>query len=138
MLASSVAITTSQQPSSAALPAKQKPAAIPTSGAPPDEAREVLERPAVEARDDRHVAVAGPSAAALGEQHHRQTPPLRDLEQPVLLHVPAHALRAGEHHVVVGEHRAVAAVDLARPPTRPSAGVLAISSSRGRRRSWAA
>ena len=35
MLASSVAITTSQQPSSAALPAKQFPEAIPTSGTSP-------------------------------------------------------------------------------------------------------
>ncbi len=32
MLASAVAITTSQQPSSAALPAKQRPEAMPTSG----------------------------------------------------------------------------------------------------------
>ena len=35
MLESSVAITTSQQPSSAALPAKQYPEAIPTSGTRP-------------------------------------------------------------------------------------------------------
>jgi len=36
ILAFSVAITTSQQPSRTALPAKQRPDAIPTSGASPD------------------------------------------------------------------------------------------------------
>ena len=74
---------------------------------------EQRERAAVEAGDDRHVDVAGPPAAALGEQHDRQPAALGDLEQPVLLGVVAHALRAGEDRVVVGHRHARLAVDLA-------------------------
>ena len=79
------------------------------------QAREQLERAAVEAGDDRHVDVAGPSAAALGEQHDRQPAALGDLEQPVLLEVVAHALRARQDGVVVGHRHAPAALDLADP-----------------------
>ena len=99
---SRVAMTTSQQPSSAALPAKQRPATMPTSGTRPLEAREAREGRDVQAGDDRHVDVARPAAAALGEEHHRQALLARELEQAVGLLVVAHALRAGEHGGVVG------------------------------------
>ena len=124
MLESSVAITTSQHPSSAALPAKQYPAAIPTSGTRPLRRREKIKRAAVEARHHRHVDIPRSSPASLREQHHRQPAALGDLEQPVLLLVAAHALGAGEHHVVIGHRYAAPAVGPRRhPPTRPSAGV---------------
>ena len=105
MLASGVAITTSQQPSSAALPAKQRPETIPTRGTRPRQPRE-----RVEARDDEveqlgRVGVARPPAAALGEQHDRQPVALGELQQAVGLAVVADPLRAGEDRVVVGEDR---------------------------------
>ena len=74
---SRVAMTTSQQPSSAALPAKQRPELMPTSGTSPREPPEVVEREAVEAGDADAVGVAGPAAAALGEEHDRQPPAAR-------------------------------------------------------------
>jgi hypothetical protein len=67
---------------------------------------ELAEGVVVEARHDRHVGIAGPAAAALGEQHHRQPQLVRHREQPVGLVVVAHALRAGQHRVVVGQHGA--------------------------------
>ena len=84
---------------------------MPTSGTRPLSCGEQLERPAVEAGDDRHVDVAGAPAAALGEQHDRQPAPLGELEQAVLLHVVAHALGAGQDGVVVGHRHARLAVD---------------------------
>ena len=67
-----VAMITSQQPSSAALPAKQRPATMPTTGTWPLSraklAKVVTCRPATTG----HVGVARPAAAAFGEQHHRQ------------------------------------------------------------------
>ena len=69
MFESSVAITTSQQPSIAALPAKQYPDVIPTSGTVPTAQR--TQRNARQSRP-RHadaVGVARASAAALGEEH---------------------------------------------------------------------
>ena len=63
-----VAITTSQQPSSAALPAKQRPELMPTSGTRPLRRAEVVERHAVEAGDAERVGVARAAAAALGEE----------------------------------------------------------------------
>ena len=65
------------------------------------QAREEMERPAVQTGDDRHVHVARATATSLGEQHHRQAAALGQLEQAVLLEVVAHALRAGEDGVVV-------------------------------------
>ena len=63
---------TSQQPSSAALPAKQRPATMPTTRHLPDRraklAKVVTSRPATIG----DVGVAGPAAAAFGEQHDRQ------------------------------------------------------------------
>ena len=106
MLLSAVAITVSQQPSRAALPAKHRPAAMPDRGHQPGEPGEVLEGAGVEPGDHRHVRVAGPAPAALGEEHHRQPEPLDQLEDAVLLGVVALALGPGEHRVVVGDHRA--------------------------------
>ena len=95
---------------------------MPTSGTRPLRRANSCERAAVEARDDRHVDVARAPAAALGEQHHRQPPPLGELEQAVLLGVVAHALRAGEHRVVVGHRHARPAVDLADAADEPVGG----------------
>ena len=83
------------------------------------------------------VGVAGPAAAALGEEDDRQPHALGELEHAVLLAVVLQALRAGEHGVVVRHARRSArarrrtASPLTRPmpATRPSAGVRAISSS---------
>ena len=112
---------------------------MPTSGTRPLSAREQLERPAVEARDDRHVDVARAPAAALGEQHHRQPPPLGDLEQAVLLQVVAHALGAGEDRVVVGHRHAAARRRSRRPRRRGRRRACARSAPRAMRRcSWAA
>ena len=50
------------------------------------------------------VGVARPAPAALGEQHHRQPLSRGEVEHAVGLGVVAHALRAGQHGVVVGHH----------------------------------
>ena len=112
---------TSQQPSSEALPAKQRRELTPTSGTRPDEPRHRRERRGVE----RAVHVLGPTlpgaggpgaavalaaragapAAALGEEHDRQPPPLGQLQHAVGLRVVDRALGAGEHGVVVGHAR---------------------------------
>ena len=70
----------------------------------------------------RPVDVARPPAAALGEQHDGQSAPLGELEQPVVLQVPAHALRAREHRVVVGHDDGGSSVDLGQPADQPVAG----------------
>src|SRR5207248_3735425 len=57
------------------------------------------------------VGVTGPSAAALGEQHDRQSQTLDQFEQSVLLGMVALPLRAGEDRVVVGHDRAPLTVD---------------------------
>ena len=118
-----VAMTTSQQPRMAALPAKQRPEVMPTSGTSP------LSRPkrwnAMVSRPDTpgRVGVAGPAAAALGEEHDRQPQPLDDVEQAVLLAVVLVALGAGQHRVVVRQHRGRAGRRrVPMPATRPSAG----------------
>ena len=89
---------------------------MPTSGTSPLSRANSVERAAVEAGDDRHVDVAGPPAAALGEQHDRQPAALGELEQAVLLEVVAHALGAGQHGVVVG-HRPRTGCAVDRRPT---------------------
>ena len=104
--ASSVATIRSEQPAITALPAKQRPLTIAIRGTSPDSARPQRERADVERGDDRVVGVARPAAAALGEEDRRQPHPLDQLEQPVLLAVAERALRAGQHGVVVGQHRA--------------------------------
>ena len=71
------------------------------------------------------VGVPGPAAAALGEEHDRQPPALGELEQAVGLAVVAQALRAGQHRVVVGQHRARHPADRRGPahhPVRRGAG----------------
>ena len=93
---------TSQQPRIAALPAKQRPELMPTSGTAPRQLAPELEA----AREAAALGVAGPPAAALGEEHRRQPPALRQLDHPVHLLVVVGALGAGQHRVVVGQHRA--------------------------------
>ena len=107
MLEFSVAMTTSQHPSSAALPAKQRPELIPTSGTRPAEPAPIAERQQVEARRSDAVGIAGTPAATFGEEHHRQPLLLGDLEHAVLLAMVLLSLRAGEHGVVVGHQDAV-------------------------------
>ena len=71
---SAVAMITSQQPSSAALPAKQRPESMPTSGTRPLTAGRRWWKVGVEADEAAVVVVARPAAAALGEEHQRQRP----------------------------------------------------------------
>ena len=139
MFEPSVAMTTSQQPRMAALPAKHRPVVIPTRGTSP------LRRPnrlkARQSRPDTPLPSVspGPPSPALGEEHEREALPLGQLEQAVLLAVVLQALGAGQHRVVVGHHhRRRGRPRYRRRPTRPSAGVRAMSSSTGRRRRWAA
>ena len=99
-----MAITTSQHPRMAALPAKQRPLVMPDERDETREPAEEVEREAVEPGHPDAVGVAGPSAAALGEEHDRQPLALGHLEQPVLLPVVLQALGAGEDRVVVGHH----------------------------------
>jgi hypothetical protein len=68
------------------------------------QARVACERGDVQPRHDRHVRVAGTSAAALREQHHRQFLRERDAQHAVGLLVVAHALRPGQHGGVVRHH----------------------------------
>ena len=110
MLASGVAMIRSEQPRSAALPAKHRPDAMPMRGHHAGEPRPERERHDVEAGDHRVIGVARPAAAALGEQHDRQAAPLDDVEEAILLAMPHDALCPGEDRVVVGEHRAVRAL----------------------------
>ncbi len=58
----------------------------------------------VEAGDVAQVGVAGPAAATLGEKHHRQLSAGGQVEDPIGFGMVAHALRAREHGVVVGQH----------------------------------
>ena len=106
---------TSQQPSSTALPAKQRPDAMPTSGTSPARRGEAIEA-CVEPLTRVSVSPAAP-AAALGEEHDRQPPALRQLEHAVLLVVTHVALGAGHHRVVVGD-------DDARGPVSPKCSPL--------------
>ena len=107
------------------------PAAMPDQRHQARQPAEQVERAGSRARRRRPVDVARAPAAALGEQHHRQPPALGQLEQPVLLAVvaacpacrPAPCSRRTRR-------RARLPVDRRRcPPTSPSAGVRAISSS---------
>ena len=131
MLRVSVAMITSQQPSSAALPAKQRPATMPTSGTWPESAANWR-------RCDRR----GRRRSGMSVSPGRPPPPSANSttgsvsrramrEHAVGLLVVAHALRAGEHRVVVGHHHAArllgaerAPLTLPMPVTMPSAGVL--------------
>ena len=106
MLESAVAITTSQQPSNAALPAKQRPELIADERHEAAQRAEQVERHAVEPGEPGAVGVAGPASAALGEEHDREPHALRELEQPVLLAMVLQPLCAGEHGVVVRHHDA--------------------------------
>ena len=121
----SVATIRSEQPASTALPAKQRPGDDRDPRHQPGEPGPEREGARVERRDDRVVGVARAPAAALGEQHRGQAQALDQLEQAVLLAVADRALGAGQHRVVVGEHRAGGAlavqVAVDRAPSRRSA-----------------
>ena len=85
------------------------------------EARPEREGPHVERGDGGVVGVTGTPTAALGEEDGRQTHPLDQLEEAVLLAMAEGALGAGEDGVVVGEHGAGGAVaeEIAVHPSRP-------------------
>ena len=122
-----VAITTSLQPSRAALPAKQRPAAMPTHRYLSGKTCESRECADMQPRNDGHVGVARPAAAPLREQHHRQPLLQRNAQQAVGLGVVAHALRAGQHGGVVGhDHGARAFGSEHCPVDRADAGHHAV------------
>ena len=110
MFEPSVAMITSQQPSSAALPAKQSPGGHADQRHEAAEAARMGEGRDVEAGHPGGVGVARPPAAALGEEDDREPQPLDQLEEAVLLAVVLVALGAGQHHVVVGHDRSAGAV----------------------------
>src|SRR5690606_35061223 len=58
----------------------------------------------VQARDTGVVGVSGASAATFGEEHHRQIAFAGEFQHAIGLGVTAHALGAGEHGVVIGQH----------------------------------
>src|SRR5581483_10271796 len=62
----------------------------------PAEPAPVVERPAVEAGDAGRVGVAWAPAAALREEHDRQAPLRRELEESILLPMVLEPLRPGE------------------------------------------
>ena len=72
----------------------------------PLERPEQRERGGIETGDARRVGVARSAPATLGEEHHRQSEPLDEIEEAVLLLVVHLALGARQHAVVVGEHGA--------------------------------
>ena len=72
--------------------------------------RPQLECPGIERRDGGIVRVARPAAATFGEEDGGQPHPFDQIEEAVLLAVPEETLSPGEHGVVVGQHRAGAAV----------------------------
>ncbi len=104
--ASGVAMITSQHPSSAALPAKHHPEAMPTIGTSPAEFSEQGERRGVQPGDDCVVSVAGSSTTPFCKQHDRQPESLDQFEDSVLFPVTLLALGPRQHRVVIGEHSA--------------------------------
>ena len=104
MLASGVAMITSHMPTSAALPAKQRPDTIDTSGTRPLSGQRPEGRH-VQPGHAGDVGVARAATAAFGEQHHRQPFSGGQVEDAVGLGVVAHALRPGQNGVVVGQPR---------------------------------
>ena len=96
---------TSQQPSSAALPAKQRPETMPTSGtsplSPPNSAKASVSRPATTAMSVSPGRPPPPSA----NRTTGQPQPLDELEEAVLLAVVHLALGAGQDRIVVGQRR---------------------------------
>ena len=103
MLALAVAMITSQQPSSDALPAKQWPETMADHRHQARQLAEMVE--CVEADEAAVVVVARPAAAAFGKQHERHAALLGDVDHAVGFPVIVHALGAGEHRVVVGQDR---------------------------------
>jgi hypothetical protein len=141
MLLSRVAMITSQQPSRARCRRSSGPATMPTTGHLAVEPREAGEGGDVQAGDDGHVGVAGPAAAALGEQHRPAAgalsaspsrrsvfwwlrKPLRPAARSRRRRAPAAWLRSGGNIVPLMRPR---------PVTMPSAGVLRTRSSALRR-----
>ena len=99
-----------------------------------DEAAETApegEGEAVEARDPGSVGVAGPAAAALGEEDDGEPLALDDLEQPVLLAVVLVALGAGEDpackEAALRAARSLSAADLDDPRLRGDEAAAAAS-----------
>ena len=103
----SVAMITSQQATSAVLPAKVRPLITVTSGTRPESWEKRVNVCVSKATPGAAAVVAGPAAAAFAEQDERDAEAMRQLEHAILLVVVAPALRAGQHGVVVvDEHGA--------------------------------
>ena len=125
----------------AAARARCRPAAPGRSGARRG-GRPCVSRPG----DAERVGVAGPAAAALGEEHDRQAPLLGELEHAVLLAVVlqrpacrrARCSRRTSRRSARARRRTASPLTRPMPATRPSAGVRSIRSSSGRRRRCAA
>ena len=99
----SVAMMTSQQPSSAALPAKHRPDTMPTSGTRPDSRPKVwnvgTSRPDTVAESVSPGRPPPPSAnSTTGSRCRSASSSMRSVLRWLL-----HALRAGQHRVVVGQ-----------------------------------
>ena len=101
---------TSQHPRSAAFPAKQNPDAIPIEGTSP--LRRAKRANAIVSRPETVITSVSPGRPPPPSANRTtgQSEPFDDVEQPVLLAVVDRTLRAGQHHVVVGEDRARDAV----------------------------
>ena len=94
----SVAMMTSQQPSSTALPAKQRPDAMPTSGTKPDSRGR---RWKVSLNDTR-LSVSLPRPPPPSQKmHDRKAPLLRHFKYAVLLMVAHVPLRPGHHGIII-------------------------------------
>ena len=108
-LVSRVAMITSQQPSRAALPAKQRPETTPTSGTRPlsfaNCAKVGTSRPVTPSRSVSPGLPPPPSANRTSGMRWRSA-----IVNRRSCFVIALALRAGEHHVIVGDDHAARAV----------------------------
>ena len=65
----------------------------------------------IQTGDIGEVGVTGSATAAFGEQHHRQLSAGGQVEDPIGFGMVAHALCAGQHGVVVGQHDCLGSAD---------------------------
>ncbi len=120
MVASGVAMMTWQQPSSAALPAKQRPDTMPTSGTRAAQCAEEREGFGVEPGHGGGVGIAGTASSALGEEDDREAEPVRQREEPVLLLVVHLTLGPGQDRIVVRQHGAARPFVIEEVPVHPA------------------
>ena len=120
MFESSVAMITSQQPSSAAFPAKLRPDHHPRPAAPGPRAPPIGRRPGSRGRTRPASRYRRERPAApLGEEHHRALLTFGELEESVLLRWFWNRLGAREAGVVAGHHDSRMTVDLGHAADKP-------------------